>query len=160
MVSTRSILSGGVTTFLLAIESTMFAIVIATYFYLRQNFHQWPPPLAQLTGPLNPLPDLSYGTINTVLLLLSCAPMIWTDLSARRDNVRGAQTGLVICLICGLAIGLRSFEFAAVHFRWDSNAYGSIVWFALGLHLLHLITLTCETIFSCLRFGVLSGSLT
>ena len=40
----------------------MFALLVATYFYLRQNFPQWPPPLAQLTGPLNPLPDLDFGS--------------------------------------------------------------------------------------------------
>jgi heme/copper-type cytochrome/quinol oxidase subunit 3 len=57
------------------------------------------------------------------------------------------QRGLLICLLIGLAaIVLRSFEFGAVKFRWDSNAYGSIVWFILGMHMLHLITLTCETL--------------
>jgi heme/copper-type cytochrome/quinol oxidase subunit 3 len=133
--------------FLLAIETSMFAICIATYYYLRQNFALWPPPLAQLTAPLNPLPNLGPGTANTILLVLSCVPMIWADISARRGRRRGAQIGLLICLICGIvAIALRSFEFAAVKFRWDSNAYGSIVWFLLGLHLLHLVTLTCETV--------------
>jgi len=131
---------------LLAIETSMFAITIATYFYLRQNFVQWPPPLAQLTASLNPLPDLGFGTANTILLLVSCIPMIWVDLSARRGYVTGVQRGLLLCLLCGLAaIILRGFEFPAVKFRWDSNAYGSIVWFTLGMHTLHLITLTCET---------------
>jgi heme/copper-type cytochrome/quinol oxidase subunit 3 len=133
--------------FLLAIETSMFAITVATYFYLRQNFDQWPPPLAQLTAPLNPLPDLGFGTANTIILVLSCIPMIWADISARRGNQPAAQRGLIICLLCGLmAIALRSFEFGAVKFRWDSNAYGSIVWFTLGMHMLHLITLTCETL--------------
>ena len=39
---------------------------------------------------------------------------------------------------------MRAFEFSAVRFRWDSNAYGSIVWFILGMHLAHLITVTLE----------------
>jgi heme/copper-type cytochrome/quinol oxidase subunit 3 len=131
--------------FLLAIESSMFAITIATYFYLRQNFPQWPPPLAQLTAPLNPLPGLGYGTANTVLLVFSCLPMILVDLCARRDYRAGARMGLIICLLCGVgAIVLRSFEFSAVKFRWDSNAYGSVVWFMLGMHMAHLITLTLE----------------
>jgi heme/copper-type cytochrome/quinol oxidase subunit 3 len=71
---------------LLAIESSMFMILIATYFYLRQNFPLWPPPIAQLTATLDPLPQLSYGTLNTILLVLSCGPMILTDISARRGN--------------------------------------------------------------------------
>ena len=43
---------------LLAIETSMFGILIATYFYLRQNFALWPPPVAQLTATLRPLPLL------------------------------------------------------------------------------------------------------
>jgi heme/copper-type cytochrome/quinol oxidase subunit 3 len=133
--------------FLLAIETSMFAILIATYFYLRQNFALWPPPLAQLTASLKPLPDLGFGSANTIVLLVSCIPMIWVDVAARRDRQSAAQRGLVLCLLFGLAaIVLRSFEFAAVKFRWDSNAYGSIVWFMLGMHMLHLVTLTCETV--------------
>ena len=132
---------------LLAIETSMFVLLIAAYFYLRQNFELWPPPLAQLTAPLDPLPSLGYGTANLILLLLSCVPMIWADVSARRASQPGVQRGLLICLLIGfVAIVLRSFEFAAVKFRWDSNAYGSIVWFLLGMHMLHLITVTCETL--------------
>jgi cytochrome c oxidase subunit 3 len=132
---------------LLAIETSMFGILIATYFYLRQNFPLWPPPLAQLTATLKPLPELTYGTANTILLVLSCTPMIVTDLSARWGYRRVSQAGLLICAACGLAaIVLRSFEFSAVYFRWDSNAYGSVVWFLLGMHMLHLLVLTTETV--------------
>ncbi|HEX7297337.1 MAG TPA: cytochrome c oxidase subunit 3 [Pyrinomonadaceae bacterium] len=132
---------------LLAIETSMFVILIVTYFYLRQNFTEWPPPIALMTAPLNPLPDLGPGTWNTALLLFSLLPIVLADLSARRGYRLGAQVALVICLLCGAAaIALRSFEFPAVKFRWDSNAYGSVVWFLLGMHLAHLITLTAETV--------------
>jgi cytochrome c oxidase subunit 1/cytochrome c oxidase subunit I+III len=119
---------------LLAIETSMFAILIATYFYLRQNFTLWPPPVAQLTATLRPL-------------LLGCIPMVFADLSARRGNRERAKIGLVICAIVGfVALVLRGFEYSAVYFRWDSNAYGSIVWFMLGMHMLHLMILTTETV--------------
>lgn len=132
---------------LLAIETSMFAILIATYFYLRQNFALWPPPIAQLTAPLRPLPELTYGVANTILLLLSCIPMIIADRAARREDRDTTRIGLLICLVCGLAaMVLRGFEFSAVQFRWDSNAYGSIVWFVLGMHALHLLVLTSETL--------------
>jgi len=131
--------------FLLAIETSMFGILIATYFYLRQNFTLWPPPVAQLTATLRPFPQLGYGTANTILLLVSCIPMVLTDISARRGNRGVSQIGLVVAVICGFtAIVLRSFEFSAVYFRWDSNAYGSVVWFLLGMHMLHLCVLTTE----------------
>jgi heme/copper-type cytochrome/quinol oxidase subunit 3 len=133
--------------FLLAIETSMFALLIATYFYLRQNFTEWPPPLAQLNGSLNPLPDLFFGSANTVLLLLSLIPAVIVDLAARGGNRRRTQIGLMICIGCAAgAMVLRAYEFSAVKFYWDSNAYGSIVWFILGMHLLHLITLSCETL--------------
>ena len=130
---------------LLAIETSMFAILIATYFYLRQNFALWPPPVAQLTATLNPLPQLLYGTMNTILLVLSCIPMVFTDISARRGDRFMSQVGLMTGVVCGVvALVLRSFEFSAVYFRWDSNAYGSVVWFLLGMHMMHLAILTTE----------------
>ena len=133
--------------FLLAIETSMFAILIATYFYLRQNFALWPPPVAQLTDTLRPLPELTYGTANTILLLFSCIPMVLTDRAARRGDRTFSQAGLVIAIACGVAaLVLRSFEYSAVYFRWDSNAYGSVVWFMLGMHMLHLLVLTSECV--------------
>ena len=132
---------------LLAIETSMFGILIATYFYLRQNFALWPPPVAQLTATLDPLPQLAYGTANTILLLVGTIPMVLTDIAARRGSRGSSQIGLLIAVSCGLgAIVLRSFEFSAVYFRWDSNAYGSVVWFLLGMHMLHLLVLTTEAV--------------
>ena len=132
---------------LLTIETSMFAILIATYFYLRQNFPLWPPPVAQLTDTLRPLPVLTYGVLNTCLLAVSCVPMLMADLAARRGDRRVCEIGLLICVVCGLAAAvLRSFEFSAFYFRWDSNAYGSVVWFMLGMHMLHLLIATSEGI--------------
>jgi heme/copper-type cytochrome/quinol oxidase subunit 3 len=131
---------------LLAIETSMFAILIGTYFYLRQNFALWPPPIASIAAPLRPLPELAFGTANTILLVLSYIPMIMTDRAARRGDRATAQIGLIICVVCGVAaMVLRAFEFPAMQFYWDSNAYGSVVWFMLGMHLLHLLILTSET---------------
>src|SRR4029079_16927591 len=132
---------------LLAIETSMFAILNATYFYLRQNFTLWPPPLAQLTATLRPLPELGYGTANTILLLLGCIPMVFADLAARRNNRDLSRIMLVICAVVGFgALVLRGFEYSAMYFRWDSNAYGSIVWFMLGMHMMHLCILTTEAV--------------
>jgi len=43
-----------------------------------------------------------------------------------------------------LTLVLRAFEFPALRFRWDDNAYGSIVWTIVGTHLLHLLVMTLE----------------
>ena len=37
-------------------------------------------------------------------------------------------------------IAIRALEFTALNCRWDSDAYGSIVWLLLGLHTTHLVT--------------------
>ena len=44
-------------------------------------------------------------------------------------------------LLFGAAfLTVRAFEFSALQTMWDSNAYGSIVWFIMGLHSAHLLT--------------------
>src|SRR5436189_158992 len=48
---------------------------------------------------------------------------------------------MAISLLFGLGFLLvRAFEFAALNVRWDSNAYGSVVWTLMGFHTAHLLT--------------------
>ncbi|MFL6230181.1 MAG: heme-copper oxidase subunit III [Pyrinomonadaceae bacterium] len=130
---------------LLAIETTMFAIAFAAYFYLQQNFQLWPPPNTSTVFGTDPVPDLTAGTLNVILLALSCAPMYLMDRAARRGGQRSVQLWLGVSLLMALAmIVLRYFEFGAMKFQWDSNAYGSITWAILVLHALHLLTVFGE----------------
>lgn len=133
---------------MLAIETTMFAILVASYFYLRMNFPEWPPPQVNRAPVLyDTKPDLGFGTANLVILLLSCIPMAMMDRAARRKDQKTIRIGLVICILIGFGmIALRWCEFSATHFRWDDNAYASTVWTLLGTHLLHLIVATAECI--------------
>lgn len=133
---------------LLAIETTMFALLIASYFYVKQNFQSWPPPQTNWAiARYNTVPSLLFSTINLGVIVLSCAPMLWADRSALHRNPRGALWGLVLCLVLGLlAIGVRFKEFSGLNFRWDDNAYGSMVWTILGLHLTHLIVGSLENV--------------
>src|SRR3954470_19336918 len=134
---------------MLMIESTMFAILVASYFYLRMNFQEWPPPQVNTNPPIyNTKPDLGFATANTLLLLASCIPMAWIDRAARKRNQGAVKIGLLICLAIGiLAIVLRFQEFYAIKFKWDDNAYASAVWTILGMHLLHLIVASFECLF-------------
>jgi heme/copper-type cytochrome/quinol oxidase subunit 3 len=123
------------------IEGAAFALLVVSYFYIRRNFDTWPP-----TRTL--LPDLGLSSVNVVLQLVSIAPMWY----AARLAFEGAEPGrigrwLMVVVAFGLgAIVLRGFEFAALHTRYDSNAYGSITWMILSVHLAHLIAGSLETL--------------
>jgi cytochrome c oxidase subunit III len=133
---------------MLMIETTMFALAIAGYFYIRMNFGQWPPPQSnRLAFIHNPVPDLFFPTLNLLILLVSCIPAALADKAARRIDQRRITLLLFICLFFGIAsIVFRFSEFYSLNFRWDDNAYASIVWTLLGLHLMHLSILSGETI--------------
>jgi heme/copper-type cytochrome/quinol oxidase subunit 3 len=113
---------------LIIIEAVFLAIGMVSYFYLRTLTPAWPPPPTAR-------PDLLIPTVNTLLFLVSVVPMVWVDRAARRQERRAVRLGLLLCIILGLAFStLRMFEFHALHTRWNSHAYGSIVWTLLGLH--------------------------
>jgi heme/copper-type cytochrome/quinol oxidase subunit 3 len=133
---------------LLCIETTMFGLVVAAYFYFRQNFTSWPPPHSDSPPYLfDPVPRLLVPTINLVLMLLSLAPMAYADLAARRLDRRGARIGIVLMIVFGAAcIVLRFYEYRSLIWKWDSNAYGSITWTILSLHLVHLFVGTLEDV--------------
>lgn len=123
---------------LMLIEGTVFAIAVAVYFYLRDVNTSWP-----LSAPA---PDWRWGTLNMVLLAASMAPNELVKRAAQRLDRRAARAWLVVCLLFALAfLAVRGLEFAALNVKWYANAYGSIVWFLLGLHTTHLVTDTIDT---------------
>jgi len=137
---------------MILIESTVFALAIVTYFYLRERSYQWP--------PHGVLPALTYGSWNTVVLLLSAIPNQWTKKMAEAENLRGVRIGLVLCLLFSAAfLVLRGFEFGALHTSWNDSAYGSIVYALMTLHTIHLVTDVIDTtVLTVLMFtGPLSG---
>ena len=52
---------------------------------------------------------------------------------------------LIISLVGVLNLVIRIFEFPALQCKWDTNAYGSLVWTLLGLHTVHLLTDVVDT---------------
>ncbi len=137
---------------MILIESTVFALAIVTYFYLRERSFQWP--------PHGTAPALLYGTSNTLVLLASLIPNQWTKKMAEQENLRGVRIGLTLCVTFSLAfVVLRVFEFGALHTSWNDSAYGSIVYALLTLHTIHLVTdLIDSVVLTVLMFtGPLSG---
>jgi len=124
---------------MIAIESTMFALLAATYFYLRGNASVWPPPRNQ--------PPLALDSVLVAVLLISVLPM-WKTLKASKEgSLRGMRFWLSVATSLGLAcLVIRGFEFATLGFRWDAHVYGSIVWSILGMHALHLLASNGENL--------------
>ena len=118
---------------MMAIEGTVFALVIMCYFYLRSHSQTWP--MTALP------PDLAWGTAALVLMVLSAVPNELAKKAGERYDVHGVRLWLGVTVLFGAALlAVRCYEFAALNVRWDSNAYGSVVWTLLGFHTAHLVT--------------------
>ena len=123
----------------MVIEGSMFVLVVIVYFVLRLRAAEWPFSL--------PPPSLTYGTWMTVVLLISAVPNMMAKHAAERLDLPKARTMMVVCCAFGLAVtAIRVFEFTGLNCRWDSNAYGSIVWVIMGLHTTHVVTDVVDTI--------------
>ena len=130
---------------MIAIEGTVFAMAVGTYFYLWSQAGQWP--LA------TPPPALRWGTLNLLILAASVLPNQWAKKAGEDGDERRIRLSLVVCSLFGIAlIGVRALEFTTLHCRWDSDAYGSIVWMLLGLHTMHLVTDVYDTVVLAVLF--------
>jgi cytochrome c oxidase subunit III len=137
---------------MMTIEGTVFAIAVAVYFYLRSHSTNWP--MSMLP------PDLLWGTLNTLILLVSTIPNHLAKKAAEAHHVLRVRLWLCVGLLFGLAfLAVRMMEFATLNTRWDSNAYGSIVWTLMGFHTAHLATDVADTVVLAVLFfkGPLDG---
>ena len=126
---------------MILIEGAAFALLVVSYYYIRRNFNTWPPERTYL-------PDLGVSTANVILQLVSVAPMWYAaKLAFAHEPPERVGGWLMLVVAFGLAaIVLRGFEFKALHTRYDSNAYGSVTWMILTIHLAHLIAGSLETL--------------
>ena len=115
------------------IECTLFAMMLALYFYLRLSVDMWPLPGDQL-------PHLLLPTVALVPLALSMVASWWASEGAKQ-NRRGAMlTGLIAnLLLAGVFLALRIIEWDSFNFEWKADNFGSIVWTILGLHTADII---------------------
>jgi cytochrome c oxidase subunit III len=124
---------------ILAIEATVFACLAASYYYLRFVSGTWPP--AGHTPP-----DLLLPTINTGVLLLSSVSVWWGDKGIEKGDSKRLGLGLLGGILLAVVfLVLKVVEYADVPYRWDSHAYGSIIWTIVGFHSAHVLTLVMKT---------------
>jgi heme/copper-type cytochrome/quinol oxidase subunit 3 len=123
----------------MVIEGMAFVMAVAAYFYMATQSADWPMGVSP--------PGLIWGSVLLGLFFLSEVPNHWTKGAAERFDTRRVRIGICIMAAIGiLALGVRAFEFTTLNVRWDTNAYGSIVWALLVMHTLHIATDVAETI--------------
>jgi cytochrome c oxidase subunit I+III len=126
---------------LIAIESTAFVLLFATFLYLRGNSELWPPEGVRS-------PDLVYPIAGTLVLLSSLLPLHWSSRAALAADPPGIRRWLVIATLPGILFCvLRAIEFAELPFTWYDHAYGSAFWTVIGLHSIHAVTGVCENLY-------------
>jgi heme/copper-type cytochrome/quinol oxidase subunit 3 len=127
----RSIMWWGLMGFML-IEGTAFVLAVGAYFFLVGHANPFPP---------DHPPRLIWGALFTLALVLTEIPNVWANRVARQQDERKTKLALIVMTLVALPLFvLRALEFTALNTRWDSNAYGSIVWALIVLHTTHLLT--------------------
>lgn len=125
---------------LVAIEAMVFGSLVSSYLYLRAQSGEWPPGGTEE-------PDLLLPIIGTVVLLASSFVLHWADTGIKKDDRRRLAIGLIASALLGATfLALKIYEYSHVEFRWDSHAYGSIVWTIIGFHGTHVLALLLKTI--------------
>jgi heme/copper-type cytochrome/quinol oxidase subunit 3 len=119
---------------LIATEATLFACLIATYFYLRFRTSEWP--LGGIEKPSVTLP-----LVFTAMLVATVVPMFFSVRAAKAGAVRAAWWLLLLATVVqatylGLQIHLMIDDLNS--FTPQANAYGSIYYALLGTHHAHV----------------------
>ena len=123
---------------MILIEGTAFGLLIASYIFLKWRVPEWPPGFAP--------PALLWGTLTTVIVLVSAIPNELARRSAEKLDLPRARLWVWVSVLMAIAFLItRSMEFTALNVWYDVNAYGSIVWFLLGTHTAHVVTDIVDT---------------
>ncbi|MDQ4075804.1 MAG: cytochrome c oxidase subunit 3 [Chloroflexota bacterium] len=125
---------------LIMIEATVFAGLIASYFYLFANATVWPPDGIDQ-------PKLLIPTIYTVVLGASIIPAWIADRSLREGDINGLRLWRAIGTVMLLVfLGLKAYEYLDLDYTWREHAYSSIVWTIAGFHSAHVLIVLIKTL--------------
>ncbi len=118
---------------LIVSDAMIFAALLASYFFLRFNSVLWPPQGVDR-------PELTFSSINTVILILSSVAMQWGVRGVARGSMGRLRGGLALAFVLGaLFLGIQVYEFTRLHFAPQDHAYGSLFWGITGLQAAHVL---------------------
>ncbi len=122
---------------LIATESMVFIVLLGAYFFLRASTAHWPP--AGIKAP-----ELRLSVPFSFVLWGSSIPIFYAETAIRRGSQRGLRAGLMTSGVMGLAfVAYTAKDFHDLTFGWRDNAYGSIFYLIVGLHVLHVFVGLC-----------------
>lgn len=119
---------------LVASESTLFACLVGTYFYLRFTNPHWPPPGA-------PAPPVLVPVVLALVLAASALPLFLAKRAARSARVGSAWLLVALALLVQagyLAYALHDFQHRLESLTPQDHAYGSIYYVLLGADHAHV----------------------
>jgi cytochrome c oxidase subunit 3 len=116
--------------FFILTEATLFAFLFFSYYYIGSHHSRWPP---------NGAPELKLAVINTIILVLSSAPMWLAERAVRRGRVALVSYLLGAVLLMGIAfLIVEATEWSHQSFTPATNAYGSLFFTITGFHFAHV----------------------
>ena len=122
------------------IEGSAFVLTFAAYFFIMGHEQGWPP-----EGRLPP--NLLWGTLFTIIILLSEIPNTMIKKAAEARDVPTIRVLLPVMVLIGIVLlVIRGFEFNNLNCRWTDDAYSSIIWALLLLHASHILTDWLDTV--------------
>ncbi len=122
---------------LIATEATLFATLIASYFYLRfRSGPIWPPDEI-------PKPELHLPLIMSVILLSSSIPVHFAETGIKKGNQKKLKVGLALGWLLGaIFLGITwavEWPEKLHEFTPTTNAYGSLFFTLTGFHGSHVL---------------------
>jgi heme/copper-type cytochrome/quinol oxidase subunit 3 len=118
---------------LIATEATIFASLLASYFFIRAASPEWP------LGGIE-VPKLDRISVFTVVLLASSVPLIVAERAIKRGRVQQVRVLLAVSFVLGLAfLANQVFDYQELTFGIRDNAYGSLFYSITGLHGMHVL---------------------
>jgi heme/copper-type cytochrome/quinol oxidase subunit 3 len=129
----------GVVTLIMT-EGTLFAGLIASYFFLRAASKEWP------LGGLEE-PKIGLSIVFSLVLWGSSIPMLVAERGIKRGKQGALRYGLMTAWFMGAAfLAYTVYDFHELTFGWRTNAYASVFYTTIGLHALHVLVGLCMSV--------------